>query len=229
MTKPQATGLSQNPSDKDSLSDPAATRASSSAGVVVGRPEGVLPIGTRDPRDELPEHLGALRAFAISLTRNVAAADDLVQDTIVKAWTNLDKFQPGSNLRAWLFTILRNTFYSDKRKTRREVADPEGIYAAALCEKPSHDGRLALADFRRAFDRLSPEHREVLILVGASGFAYEEASVMMGVAVGTVKSRANRARARLAEMLGLEEGEELLSGVDGATLAVLGKSGVRAA
>ena len=128
----------------------------------------VLPFGVRDPRDELTEHLSALRAFAISLTRNVASADDLVQDTIVKAWTNLDKFQPGSNLRAWLFTILRNTFYSDRRKTRREVPDPEGAYAATLCEKPSHDGRLAMADFRRAFDRLSPEHREVLILVGAS-------------------------------------------------------------
>ncbi len=203
------------------------------AGVIAGWPGGglggTLPLGVRDPRDELPEHLSALRAFAISLTRNVAAADDLVQDTIVKAWTNLDKFQPGSNLRAWLFTILRNTFYSDRRKTRREVPDPEGAYAATLAEKPSHDGRLALADFRRAFDRLSPEHREVLILVGASGFAYEEASEMMGVAVGTVKSRANRARARLAEMLGLEDGEEFLSGVDGPTLAVLGRSGVRAA
>jgi RNA polymerase sigma-70 factor (ECF subfamily) len=188
-----------------------------------------IPTTFRDPREEIADHLVALRAFAISLTRNVAAADDLVQDTIVKAWTNIEKFQPGSNLRAWLFTILRNTFYSDKRKMRREVADPEGVYAATLCEKPSHDGRLALADFRRAFDRLSPEHREVLILVGASGFAYEEAAEMMGVAVGTVKSRANRARVRLAEMLGLEEGEEFLSGVDGPTLAVLGRSGVRAA
>ena len=224
MTEAQATGLPSSAGDAPNSSPSAAEEPRND---VASRPDGVA--APRDPRDELPEHLGALRAFAISLTRNVAAADDLVQDTIVKAWTNLDKFQPGSNLRAWLFTILRNTFYSDKRKTRREVADPEGIYAAALCEKPSHDGRLALADFRRAFDRLSPEHREVLILVGASGFAYEEASVMMGVAVGTVKSRANRARARLAEMLGLEEGEELLSGVDGATLAVLGKSGVRAA
>ena len=229
MKGPRATGLPDTAAEETRPRLQAGSSPSEGTGVVVGRPEGALPIGTRDPRDELPEHLNALRAFAISLTRNVAAADDLVQDTIVKAWTNLDKFQPGSNLRAWLFTILRNTFYSDKRKTRREVADPEGIYAASLCEKPSHDGRLALADFRRAFDQLSPEHREVLILVGASGFAYEEASVMMGVAVGTVKSRANRARARLAEMLGLEEGEELLSGVDGATLAVLGRSGVRAA
>jgi RNA polymerase sigma-70 factor (ECF subfamily) len=230
MKGPQATGIPDSAAEAPaSSSESLDASAPDGSGVVVGRPEGALPIGARDPRDELPEHLGALRAFAISLTRNVAAADDLVQDTIVKAWTNLDKFQPGSNLRAWLFTILRNTFYSDKRKTRREVADPEGLYAAALCEKPSHDGRLALADFRRAFDRLSPEHREVLILVGASGFAYEEAAMMMGVAVGTVKSRANRARARLAEMLGLEEGEEILSGVDGATLAVLGRSGVRAA
>lgn len=183
----------------------------------------------RDPRDELPEHLPALRAFAISLTRNVAVADDLVQDTIVKAWTNFDKFTEGTNLRAWLFTILRNTFYSDRRKHRREVPDPEGIHAATLFVKPAHDGHLAFADFSAAFDQLSPEHREVLILVGASGFAYEDAAQMMGVAVGTVKSRANRARARLADLLGLEKGEEIFSGVDGQTMAVMSRSGMTAA
>lgn len=183
----------------------------------------------RDPRDEIPDHLSALRAFAISLTRNVAAADDLVQDTIVKAWTNLDKFQSGSNMRAWLFTILRNTFYSDRRKTRREVEDPDGLHAAGLYEKPQHDGKLAFEEFRAAFGQLSAEHREVLILVGASGFAYEEAAEMMGVAVGTVKSRANRARARLAELLGLERGEDVLAGMDGATQAVMGRSAVQAA
>lgn len=91
MKESQATGI------PDTAEAPAPSPESDSpSGVVVGRPEGVLPIGARDPRDELPEHLGALRAFAISLTRNVAAADDLVQDTIVKAWTNLDRFQPGS-------------------------------------------------------------------------------------------------------------------------------------
>jgi RNA polymerase sigma-70 factor (ECF subfamily) len=183
----------------------------------------------RDPRDELPEHLAALRAFALSLTRNSATADDLVQDTIVKAWTNLDKFEAGSNMRAWLFTILRNTFYSMKRKTRREVADPEGVHAAGLYDKPAHDGRLAFGEFTAAFDRLSAEHREVLILVGASGFSYEEAAGMMGVAVGTVKSRANRARARLAELLGLEQGEDILAEADGATRAVMGRSGMQAA
>ncbi len=188
-----------------------------------------LPQASRDPRDELPDHLPALRAFAISLTRNVAVADDLVQDTIVKAWTNFDKFTEGTNLRAWLFTILRNTFYSDKRKHRREVPDPEGVHAASLFVKPAHDGRMAFTDFSAAFDKLSPEHREVLILVGASGFAYEDAAVMMGVAVGTVKSRANRARARLAELLHLEKGEEMFSGVDGQTLAVMSRSGMTAA
>ncbi len=181
-----------------------------------------------DPRDELPCHLPALRAFAISLTRDGTAADDLVQDTIVKAWSNFDKFQAGTNMRAWLFTILRNTFYSEKRKRRREVPDPDGIHSATLFEKPAHDGRLAMADFRQAFDRLSPEHREVLILVGASGFSYEEAAEMTGVAVGTVKSRANRARQRLCDMLGLKEGEDIVADMDGSTVAVLSRSGAPA-
>lgn len=182
----------------------------------------------QDPREELPTHLPALRAFAISLCRDVTQADDLVQETIVKAWSNFDKFVPGSNMRAWLFTILRNTFFSGKRKTRREVSDPDGIHTAGLYEKPAHDGRLALADFRTAFDKLTPEQREVLILVGASGFSYEEAAEMTGVAVGTVKSRANRARQKLCELLGLKDGEGMFSGVDSATTAVLTRSGTHA-
>ena len=182
-----------------------------------------------DSRDALVDHLPSLRAFAISLCRNTAAADDLVQDTIVKAWTNIDKFQPGTNLQAWLFTILRNTYFSSLRKVRREVADPDGIYAAGLFTKPDHDGRLAFTDFQRAFDQLSAEHREVLILVGASGFTCEEAAEMMGVAAGTVKSRTSRARKRLAELMGLAEGEDVLVGVDGNTMAVMGRSGQQAA
>ena len=174
-----------------------------------------------DPRDRLPAAIPRLRAFAISLTRDVTQADDLVQDTILKAWSNMDKFDPGSNLDAWLFTILRNTFYSGLRKTRREVQDSDGAFAATLSERPAHDSRLALKDFQRAFDRLSPEHREVLILIGASGFSCEEAAGMMGVAVGTVKSRASRARRRLTELLHLDEGEDMFSGTDGATRAVV--------
>lgn len=160
-----------------------------------------------DPRDELVEHLQSLRAFAMSLTRNSAAADDLVQDTIVKAWSNIEKFQPGTNMRAWLFTILRNTFYSVRRKRSREVADVEGELAAQMAEKPAHDGRLALSDFEKAFVQLPDEQREALLLVGASGFSYEEAANMCNCAVGTIKSRANRGRKRLAELLHLKEGE----------------------
>jgi RNA polymerase sigma-70 factor (ECF subfamily) len=182
-----------------------------------------------DPRTALTSHLQSLRAFAISLTRDATSADDLVQDTIVKAWTNLDKFQPGTNLKAWLFTILRNTFYSDRRKNRREVQDTDGVHAAGLVEKPAHDGRLAFSEFTRAFEKLSPEHREVLVLVGAEGFSYEEAAQTMGVAKGTVKSRANRARARLAELMGMAEGEEVLSATGAETLAVMGRAAVPAA
>lgn len=177
-------------------------------------------IAQSDPRDELVNHLPALRAFALSLTREGASADDLVQDTIVKAWTNMDKFQAGTNLRAWLFTILRNTFYSARRKTKREVSDSDGIHAARLSARPEHDGRLALRDFRVAFEQLPDEQREALILVGASGFSYEEVAEMTGVAIGTVKSRANRGRRKLAELLHLEENEEF-SMNDQVTLAVL--------
>ncbi|MFN3972861.1 MAG: RNA polymerase sigma factor [Gemmobacter sp.] len=182
-----------------------------------------------DPRDAIMDHLPALRAFAISLTRDLTAADDLVQDTIVKAWSNFEKFSAGTDLRAWLFTILRNTFFSCKRKTRREVADPDQIHAGTLFEKPVHDGRLAYAEFQRAFDKLSPEHREVLILVGASGYTCEEAAAMMGVAIGTVKSRTNRARARLCALMGLALGEDALPGMDGATAAVMSRSVTQAA
>lgn len=187
------------------------------------------PAVTGDPRDELVNHLSALRAFAISLTRNVAEADDLVQDTIVKAWSNIEKFAVGSNLQAWLFTILRNTFYSTLRKHRREVPDPDGIHAQSLFVRPDHDGKLAYAEFQTAFDQLSAEHREVLILVGASGFSCEEAAATMGVAVGTVKSRTSRARKRLAELMHLADGEEPMSVDDGITMAVMGRSGTQAA
>lgn len=181
-----------------------------------------------DPREEIIEYLPQMRAFARSLTRNPAQADDLVQDALLKAWASIDRFQPGTNMRAWLFTILRNTFYSDRRKAAREVEDVDGDLTAGLSEKPAHDGRLALRDFATAFAQLSDEQREVLILVGASGFAYEEAAEMCGVAVGTVKSRANRGRARLAELMGLED-ESDLELTDSATKAVLSAAKIAAA
>ncbi|MEM0937814.1 MAG: RNA polymerase sigma factor [Pseudomonadota bacterium] len=181
-----------------------------------------------DPRDEIAVHLSAMRAFAVSLTRDPVAADDLVQDTIVKAWTNFASFRPGTNLRAWLFTILRNHFYTMRRKLRHETGDADGAFAARLAEKPAHDGRLALRDFAQAFAQLPVEQREALILVGASGFTYEDAARMTCVPAGTVKSRANRGRRRLAELLGLEEDEEMEL-TDRATRAVMsghGRSGL---
>lgn len=162
-----------------------------------------------DPRDDLARHLGPLRAFAISLCRNPATADDLVQEALIKAWTNIDKFEPGSNMRAWLFTILRNTYYSMRRKRRREVEDVDGLHAAGLSLKPDHDGHLALRDFGTAFAELTDEQREALVLVGAGGLTYEEAAETCGVAIGTIKSRVNRGRARLAELMEIGEGDEL--------------------
>jgi len=176
-----------------------------------------------DPRDAIIDHLPAMRAFAVSLARNGALADDMVQDTIVKGWTNFGKFDPDTNLRAWLFTILRNTFYSHRRKVKREVSDVDGMHAKKIATRPSHDGRLHLRDFLAAFDQLSPEQREALILVGASGFTYEEAAEMCGVALGTIKSRVNRGRKTLAVLLSLKEGEEMEL-TDPATLAAMSAS-----
>jgi RNA polymerase sigma-70 factor (ECF subfamily) len=161
-----------------------------------------------DPRDELAEHIGPMRAFAISLCRNSATADDVVQDALVKAWTNIDKFEAGTNMRAWLFTIVRNTYFSLHRKRKREVEDVDGTYAEGLSQKPDHDGKLALRDFAVAFDQLTDEQREALVLVGAQGFSYEEAAQTVGVAVGTIKSRVNRGRAHLAELLDVGPDED---------------------
>ncbi len=178
-----------------------------------------------DPKEELVEHLPALRAFALSLTRNRATADDMMQDTVLKAWTNMDKFKPGTNMRAWLFTILRNNYYSSRRKLNREVADVDNAFSDTLSVKPDHDGRLQMMDFRAAFDQLADEHREALILVGANGFAYEAAAEMCGVATGTMKSRVNRARARLTELLELNS-DEAMELTDPATMAVVGSPNI---
>ena len=155
------------------------------------------------PTSLLVAEIPYLRAFAISLSGSLNSADDLVQDTLVKAWTKFDSFEPGTNLRAWLITILRNTFYSIHRKYRREVQDTDGIHAAQVAVRGAQDSHLEMADFRRALDLLAPEHREVLVMIGVTELTYEEAAIVCGVAVGTIKSRAHRARAKLAEIMGL--------------------------
>jgi len=142
-----------------------------------------------------------LRAFAISLCGDVDRADDLVQETLVKAWNNLASFEQGTNLKAWLFTILRNTYFSECRKLRREVKDPDGELAAKLSVQPEQHGHMDFVDFKVALAQLSHDQREALLLVGAEGFSYEEVAHICGCAVGTIKSRVNRARVRLAELL----------------------------
>ncbi|MDF3414375.1 RNA polymerase sigma factor [Sulfitobacter sp. M57] len=173
-----------------------------------------------DPRDELVTHLGALRAFALSLCRNGTLADDLVQETVMKAWKSIGKFEAGTNMRAWLFTILRNTYYTTYTKSRREVADVDGVLSGNLAVKPEHDGKLAYNDFLEAFETLPDDQREALTLVGASGFAYHEAAEMCGVATGTMKSRVNRARQKLVELLDLSP-DDSLELTDSGTMAVV--------
>ena len=149
--------------------------------------------------------MGNLRAFAVSLCGDKERADDLVQETLFKAWNHLDSFKEGTNLKAWLFTILRNTYFSERRKRKREVEDADGSYAARLATHPEQHGHMDLQDFRAVLVRLPDDQREALVLVGAAGFSYEEAAEICGCAVGTIKSRVNRARNRLADMLGLTE------------------------
>ncbi len=174
-------------------------------------------------RDVMLAAVPSLRAFAISLCGNVDRADDLVQEALLRAWANLDSFEPGTNMSAWLFTILRNLFRSEYRKRRREVEDADGSYAESLTSLPDQTSHLELDEFRRALNQLPADQRESLILVGASGFSYEEAAQICGCAVGTIKSRVNRARSRLAELLSIESADDF--GPDHETRAVVGSAG----
>lgn len=163
-----------------------------------------------------------LRAFAISLSRNVDRADDLVQETLLRALANIDSLQPGTNMSAWLFTILRNHFRSEYRKRRREVEDADGSYTASLTSQPEQTGKIEHEELRTALAKLPADQCEALLLVGASGFSYEEAAQICGCAVGTVKSRVNRARNRLAELMAIESPDDF--GPDRETQAVLAAS-----
>lgn len=173
-------------------------------------------------REAMLSEIQSLRAFAVSLCGQVDRADDLVQETLMKAWLNLDRFQEGTNMRAWLFTILRNVFYSEHRKRRREVEDADGSIVGRLAVHPGQDGHMDMQDFRDALGTLPADQREALVLVGASGFSYEEAAEICGCAVGTIKSRVNRARNALTRVLAVEGGREF--GPESGTHAALGKS-----
>jgi RNA polymerase sigma-70 factor (ECF subfamily) len=174
-------------------------------------------------RDAMLAAVPSLRAFAISLSGNIDRADDLVQETLLRAIANIDSFQPGTNMSAWMFTILRNLFRSEYRKRRREVEDTDGSYAESLKSHPEQHSRMEFQEFRAALAKLPPDQREALILVGASGFSYEEAASICDCAVGTIKSRVNRARTRLADLLSIESAEDF--GPDQSTRAIMAAGG----
>lgn len=148
--------------------------------------------------DALIKAIPNLRAFAHSLSGDGQLSNDLVQETLLKAWTHKDSFVPDSNLKAWLFTILRNTYFTYYRKQQREELDED--HAAMSASVPASQLiHLEFDDMQKALMRLSPDHREALLLITAEGFSYEDAAHVCGCAVGTMKSRVNRARSRLLE------------------------------
>jgi RNA polymerase sigma-70 factor (ECF subfamily) len=184
-----------------------------------------------DPDKEFREGLLALipflRAFSRSLCGDRETADDLAQEALAKAWQSRDTFRAGSNLKAWLFTILRNQFYSDRRRAWRQAPWDEGAAERVPAPKGEQMWAVQLSDTARALRQLPNEQREALILVGAGGFSYEDAAAICNCAIGTVKSRVARARKALSASLegstppsdgprppGKEAGDEIMAELD---------------
>lgn len=153
-----------------------------------------------DLRRQLAALLPDLRAFARFLARERGEADDLVQDTVVRALAAASQFQPGTNLKAWLFTILRNLFYEQARRRRREDAALRQRFAEEELDDPHRVSRAEIADLARLLWRLPPLLREALVLVGAQELSHEEAAAICGVPVGTMKARVSRGRSQLARL-----------------------------
>ena len=159
--------------------------------------------GTHDDafRAEMIALIPFLRAFARTLSGHRDEADDLCQETLAKAWQSRNGYQMGTNLKAWLFMILRNQFYSERRRSWRQQPWHESDAETIHIVQDVQGAKLDLSDLSRALRVLSDEQREALILVGAGGFSYEEASAICGCALGTIKSRIARARATLQQVL----------------------------
>lgn len=153
-------------------------------------------------KDDLVGMVPRLRRYAMSLTHDAVEADDLVQHTLLKAWESRHRFEMGSNLVAWLFTILRNGHINGRRKYWREVADPDGAHAGTLAEPAAQEHTIDLHDLQQALERLDAAHREALTLIAVEGLTYEAAAAIIGCPPGTVKSRVSRARDRLSHELG---------------------------
>jgi RNA polymerase sigma-70 factor (ECF subfamily) len=156
---------------------------------------------TEEFRTEMLKVMPRLLAFARVLTRNREAAEDLVQDTVVRALRAQQSFEPGSNMLAWLCTILRNQHISGLRRKRHDAMPVDDLPDSAASIGANQDDVVEMSEIRRALLKLSPEHREVLVMVAAAGLSYAEAAEICGCAVGTVKSRVNRARNELRRIL----------------------------
>lgn len=152
----------------------------------------------------------ALRAFARTFHKDPDSADDLVQETLTKAIANIDKFEPGTRMKSWLFTIMRNTFYSRAHVLSREAPGAVDDASSRLKVEASQEWACRGREIRGAIDRLPPQQKQVLILIGVLGISYEEASEICGCAIGTIKSRLNRARAGILEELGETSATSLL-------------------
>ncbi|AGH48971.1 MULTISPECIES: sigma-70 family RNA polymerase sigma factor [Sphingomonadales] len=159
------------------------------------------PLSDEAFKTELASVIPHLRAFGRSLSGNRDLADDLVQETLMKAWAARQRFQAGTNMRAWTFIILRNLFLSQMRRARFKGEWDELTAARVLAAPASQDRHVELGDMQRALLHLPQPQREALILVGAGGFAYEEAAEICGCAVGTIKSRVARGRVALEHLL----------------------------
>ena len=165
---------------------------------------------TWDAKREIAALIPALRAFARTLVRNPYDADDLVQETLTKGIANSHRFQPGTSLKSWLFTILRNTFYTSVKIAGREHPGTAGCVSEVCTFMPGQEWAVRGVELRAALERLPAEQREVLVMIGVLGISYEEAAQICGCAVGTIKSRLNRARNRMLDFLDAEEAADLL-------------------
>ncbi|HEV2748381.1 MAG TPA: sigma-70 family RNA polymerase sigma factor [Allosphingosinicella sp.] len=160
-----------------------------------------VPLPDNEFKDQLAQVIPHLRAFGRSLSGSRDLADDLVQETLLKAWAARKRFQAGTNMRAWTFIILRNLFLSQMRRARFKGEWDELTASKLLAAPASQDRHVELGDLQRALMHLPQPQREALILVGAGGFAYEEAAEICGCAVGTIKSRVARGRVALETLL----------------------------
>lgn len=185
------------------------------------RESGVLqPLNTRSSRDLLDrgpseqdnivDLIPALRAFARTFCRNIPDADDLVQETLTKGLANLDKFEPGTRMKSWLFTIMRNSFYTRAKASLREAPGLADCVSARPVVEATQEWSVRSREVHEAINRLTPAKREVLMLVGVLGVSYEEAAEVCRCSIGTVKSRLNRARAGVLAYLGEDSPEALV-------------------